>query len=38
MSYPSVLPDEYDALIAFDDTTASKCLRFAIPRPSPTAE
>ncbi|MFI5458651.1 MAG: erythromycin esterase family protein [Isosphaerales bacterium] len=31
MSYPSVLPDEYDALIAFDDTTASKCLRFAIP-------
>ena len=28
-SVPSVLPDEYDALIAFDDTTASKSLRFA---------
>jgi len=37
MSYPSVLPDEYDALIAFDDTTASKCLRFAIPSWTPTA-
>jgi len=36
-SYPSVLPDEYDALIAFDDTTASKCLRFAIPAWTPTS-
>ena len=34
MSYPSVLPEEYDALIAFDDTTASKCFRFATRRPS----
>ncbi len=30
-SYPSVLPDEYDALIAFDETTASKCFRLAVP-------
>ncbi len=37
MSYPSVLPDEYDALIAFDDTTASKCFRFAIPSWTPTS-
>ena len=29
VSLPSVLPDEYDALIAIDDTTASKSLRFA---------
>jgi len=36
-SYPSVLPDEYDALIAFDDTTASKCLRFAIPSWTPNS-
>ncbi len=31
-SYPSLLPDEYDALIAFDATTASKCFRFAQPK------
>jgi hypothetical protein len=37
MSHPSVLPEEYDALIAFDDTTASKCLRFATPVWTPTA-
>ncbi len=32
LSYPSVFPEEYDALIAFDDTTASKCLRLVQPR------
>jgi erythromycin esterase len=31
MSTPSVLPEEYDALIVFDDTTASKCFRFSTP-------
>jgi len=30
-SYPSILPDEYDALIAFDETTASKCFQLAVP-------
>jgi erythromycin esterase len=37
-SYPSVLSEEYDALIVFDDTTASKCLRFATPAWTPTAD
>jgi erythromycin esterase len=29
-SYPAVLPQEYDALIEFDDTTASKCFRLPV--------
>jgi erythromycin esterase len=36
-SYPAILPEEYDALIAFDDTTPSQCFRIApanAPRPA----
>jgi erythromycin esterase-like protein len=33
MSTPSVLPEEYDALITFDDTTASKSLGFTTSAP-----
>jgi erythromycin esterase len=29
MSYPAILPQEYDALIYFTDTTASTCFRLA---------